>query len=210
VRAVGVVVERDVSPHRRAEGEFFRAVGVLVGRETSPWRRPEGAFRKEILERARATELGPRLADARASNGSRGCCFRSVVSRGVWEEDQPEVVIGQLVCVRHEEVRRDAPTSAAELSLAALDLPDGGAVPEVRVGRAAEPSRADAAEGEYVTWGEFDFPGLFEGAVIREREARDEQRFLALARLDTPSEAVGVDGRDQYLARRACALLEHS
>ena len=28
-------------------------------------------------------------------------------------------------------------------------------------------------------------------------------------RLDIPGEPVGVDGRDQYLARRACALLEH-
>ena len=100
--------------------------------------------------------------------------------------------------------------SAVELPLAALDLPDGGAVPEVRVGRAAEPSRADAAEGEYVARGELDRPGLVEGAVIRQDEARDEYRFLALARLDTPSEPVSVDGRDQYLARRACALLEHS
>ena len=100
--------------------------------------------------------------------------------------------------------------SAAELSLAALDLPDGGAVPKVRVGRAAESSRADAAEGEYVAWGELDRSGLVEGAVIRQGEARDEQRFLALTRLDMPSDPVGVDGRDQYLARRACALLEHS
>ena len=100
--------------------------------------------------------------------------------------------------------------SAAELPLAALDLPDGGAVPEVRVGRGGEPSRADAAEGEHVAGGEFDRPGLVEGAVIRQDEARDEQRFLALARLDIPGEPVRVDGRDQYLARRACALLEHS
>jgi len=100
--------------------------------------------------------------------------------------------------------------SAVELPFSALDLPDGGAVPEVRVGRAIEPSRADAAEGEYVAWGELDCPGLIEGAVVRQGEARDEQRFLALARLDTPGEPVGVNGRAQYLARRACALLEHS
>ena len=78
------------------------------------------------------------------------------------------------------------------------------------VGRGAEPSRADAAEGQHVTGGEFDRPGLVEGAVIRQDEARDEQRFLTLARLDTPSEPVPIDGRDQHLARRACALLQHS
>src|SRR6476661_7573006 len=100
--------------------------------------------------------------------------------------------------------------SAAELPLAALDLPDGGAVPEVRVGRAAEPRRADAAEGAYVARGALDRPGLVEGAAIRQDEARDEQRFVAFARLDTPSEPVNVDGRDQYLARRACVLLEHT
>ena len=104
----------------------------------------------------------------------------------------------------------DAPMSAAELPLAAFDLPDSRAVPEVRVGRSAEPSRADTAEGDCVPWGELDRPGLVEGAVIRQDEARGEQRFLAFARLETPSEPVRVDGRDQYLARRACALLEHS
>ena len=100
--------------------------------------------------------------------------------------------------------------SAVELALAALDLPNGGAVSEVRVGRAAEPSGADAAEGEYVAWGELDRPGLVKGAVMRQHEARDEPRFLALARLDAPSEPVGIDCRGQYLARRACPLLEHS
>jgi len=183
---------------------------VLVGREAGPWRRPEGALRKEILKRARATELRPRLADAQASKLSAGSCFGSAGCRGACDKDQTEVVVCQLVGVRYEEVRGDAPTSAAELPLAAFDLPDGGAVSEVRVGRAAEPSRADAAEGEYMAWGELDRSGLVEGAVIRQSEARDEQRFLAIARLDTPSEPVGVDGRDQYLARRACALLEHS
>jgi hypothetical protein len=100
--------------------------------------------------------------------------------------------------------------SAAELPLAALDVPDGGTVPEVRVGRGAEPSRADAAEGEDVAWGELDRPRLVEGAVIRQDEARDEPRFLALPRLDMRSEPAPVDGGDQHLARRACALLEHS
>ena len=193
----------DVGPHRRALGELLRAVRLLVRRETDPWRSPEAALREEILARARATELGPRLADARAS-------LPSVGRRRACDEDQPEVIVCQIVCVRHEEVRRDAPMSAAELPLAALDLPDGGAVPEVRVGRAAEPSRADAAEGEDVAWGELDRPRLVEGAVIREDNARDEDSFLALARIDTPSEPVGVDGRDHYLARRACTLLEHS
>ena len=150
------------------------------------------------------------LEPNRFSKRSAGSCFGSVGCRGACDKDQTEVVVCQLVGVRYEEVRRDAPLSAAELSLAALDLPDGGAVPKVRVGRAAESSRADAAEGEYVAWGELDRPGLVEGAVIRQGEARDEQRFLALTRLDMPSEPVGVDGRDQYLARRACALLEHS
>src|SRR5690348_9368060 len=170
--AVGAVVVREVGPYRRAEAELFRAVVVLVGRETGPWRRPKGALRKEILESARAPELGPRLADAQASTWGEGSCFGCVGCRGARDEDQAEVVVGQLVGVRHEEVRRDPPVSAAELALTALDLPDGGAVPEVRVRRAAEPSRADAAEGEYVAWGELDRPGLVEGAVSRQGEAR--------------------------------------
>jgi hypothetical protein len=33
-RGVWVLVEREVSPHRRALGEFLRAVGVVVERET--------------------------------------------------------------------------------------------------------------------------------------------------------------------------------
>src|SRR5262249_52993616 len=211
LRAVGVVVVREFAPYRRAEGEFFRAVGVLVARVTGPRRRPEGAFRKEILERARATELGPRLAKAQASRRGLGCCLGSAGRRFCpCDEDQPEVVVGQLIGVRHEEVRSDPPTSAVELALAALALPDGGAVAEVGVGRAAESSRADAAEGEYVARGELDRPGLVEGAVIRQGEARDEQRFLALAGLDMPCEPVGIDGRDQHLARRGCAVLEHS
>jgi len=210
LRGVGVAVVRDVSPYRRGLAELLREVGVVVGQKSGPRRRPQGAFRMEIVERLRATELGPCLADARASKRSAGCCFGSVVCRGGCDEDQPEVVVCQLVGVGHEEVRRDAPVSAVELALAALDLPDGGAVPKVRVGRGAEPRRADAAEGEYVAWGELDCPRLIEGAVVRQGEARDEQRFLALARLDTPGEPVGVNGRAQYLARRACALLEHS
>ena len=112
----------------------------------------------EIVERARAMELSERLAHAQASKRSAGCCFGSVVCRGGCDEDQPEVVVCQLVGIGHDEVRRDAPMSAAELPLAALDLPDGRAVPEVRVGRGAEPVRNDAAEGECVAWGELDRP----------------------------------------------------
>src|SRR6266496_2236184 len=85
--AVGAVVVREVAPYRRAEGELFRAVVVLVGRETGPWRRPEGAFRKEIAERARATELGPRLADAQASKRSAGSCSGSVGCCGACDKD---------------------------------------------------------------------------------------------------------------------------
>ena len=86
------------------------------------------------------------------------------------------------------------------------------AVPCRRFGSGEGASRAAPTlpEGQHVADGEFDRPGLVEGAVIRQDEARDEYRFLALGRLDTPSEPVNVDGRDQYLARRACALLEHS
>jgi len=112
----------------------------------------------EIVERLRATEVGPCLADARASKRSAGCRFGGVGCCGGRGEDQPEVVVCQLVGVGQEEVRCDSPVSAAELPLAALDLPDGRAVPEVRVGRGAEPVRNDAAEGECVAWGELDRP----------------------------------------------------
>jgi hypothetical protein len=121
----------------------------------------------EIVERARAMELSERLAHAQASKRSAGCCFWGVGCRGGRGEDQPEVVVCQFVGVGQEEVRCDPPVSAAELPLAALDLPDGRAVPEVRVGRGAEPSRGDAPEGECVAWGELDRPGLVEGAIIR-------------------------------------------
>ena len=189
----------------------MREVGVVVGDATGPRRRrPEGAFRTEVVESARATELGQRLADAQALMRSAVCRFGSVGCRGGCGEDEAEVVVCQFVGVGQEEVRRDAPLSAAELPLAALDLPNGGAVPEVRVGRAVEPSRGDAPEGEYVAWGELDRPGLVERAVIRKDEARDEQRFLALAWFHTAGEPISVNCRDQYLARRACALLEHS
>ena len=148
LRGVGVVVVRDVTPYRRGLGELLREVGVVVGQKSGPRRRPQGAFRMEIVERLRATELGPCLADARASKRSAGCCFGSVVCRGGCDEDQPEVVVCQLVGIGHDEVRRDVPMSAAELPLASLDLPDGSALPEVRVGRGPKPSRADAAEGD--------------------------------------------------------------
>jgi hypothetical protein len=103
-------------------------------------------------------ELSERLAHAQASERSAGCCFGGVGCRGGRGEDQPEVVVRQLVGVGQEEVRCDPPVSAAELPLAALDLPDGRAMPEVRVGRGAEPVRNDAAEGECVAWGELDRP----------------------------------------------------
>ena len=61
--------------------------------------------------------------------------------------------------------------------------------------RAVEPSRADAAEGEYVAWGELDCPGLVERAIIRQDEARDEQRFLALARR-RGRHLIAVDGQN--------------
>src|SRR5262245_62419927 len=59
-------VELDVGPQSRALGELLRTVRFLGRRESGPWRSPEAALGEKIHEPARATELGPRLAEGRA------------------------------------------------------------------------------------------------------------------------------------------------
>src|SRR5512133_4350659 len=102
-----------------------------------------GRIRKEIHEPARATELGPRLAEAQTSKPSAGSCFGSVGCRGGCDEDQPELVVRALAGVADEEVGRDDAFRPGELAVATLDLADDAPVPQVWVGGGREPPEAD-------------------------------------------------------------------
>jgi len=81
------------------------------------------------------------------------------------DEDQTGVVLGHFSSVADEEVRCDQSLAVGELSVAALDPANHGAVPEPGIGAVGE-AAADAADGQRVAAAELD------GAPVVERETR--------------------------------------
>ncbi len=75
-----------------------------------------------------------------------GADARSCPSRddsGICDKDGAEVVVGDLSGIADEEVGGDQALGAIEAPFAAADLPDYGAVFEVRVDRGPQLTRAD-------------------------------------------------------------------
>lgn len=100
------------------------------------------------------------------------------------QEDQAELVVGQIAGVAQDEIAGDPPGRALELSRAADDFECGGAVGEVLVGGVDEPSVVDRPEPQLVAVPEIDRRGYGEGAAAARLEPCLEQCLDAAVVVD--------------------------
>src|SRR6185437_6571076 len=80
------------------------------------------------------------------------------------DENDADLVVGELARVADEEVGRDPALRLLELALTPLDLPHDGAVAEVPVGRGAKHAHPDAAEVQSMAGAKQDRAALLEAA----------------------------------------------
>ncbi len=95
------------------------------------------------------------------------------------DEDQSEMVVGDLARVADEEVGRDEAFGPRELAGPSLDLAYDGALPEVAIWTLDEPAEPHAAKAHAVAMAELDRASVFERRMPAERELCLERRIAA-------------------------------